>query len=56
MISWAFEIYLPNTSWFQEITVADPLDIIAYTFGAIAAGLFWFFRYKIQNNSQNFQN
>jgi hypothetical protein len=53
MISWAFEIYLPNTSWFREVTVADPLDILAYTFGAIAAGLFWFFRYKI--NSQNKQ-
>ncbi|MGL4942938.1 MAG: hypothetical protein ACRC46_07090 [Thermoguttaceae bacterium] len=45
LISWAFEIYLPNTATFQNVTVADPADIVAYTLGAILAGTFWFFLY-----------
>ena len=46
IISWAFEIYLPNTAMFREVTVADPWDIVAYATGAVAAGGFWFFWYK----------
>lgn len=46
IISWAFEIYLPNTAMFREVTFADPLDIVAYTIGAVIAGVFWFFNYK----------
>ncbi|MCL2304346.1 MAG: hypothetical protein FWC43_03280 [Planctomycetaceae bacterium] len=46
MISWAFEIYLPNTAMFRDVTVADPWDIVAYAVGAAAAGGFWGFWYK----------
>ena len=46
MISWAFEIYFPNTAMFREVTFADPWDIVAYTIGAVAAGAFWFYWYK----------
>jgi len=46
IISWAFEIYLPNTAMFREVTVADPWDIVAYAAGAVAAGGFWGFWYK----------
>ena len=46
MISWAFEIYLPNTDMFRDLTVADPWDIVAYAVGAVAAGTFWFVWYN----------
>jgi len=46
MISWAFEIYLPNTAMFRDVTVADPWDIVAYAIGAVAAGAWWFCWYK----------
>lgn len=50
MISWAFEIYLPNTERFREVTVSDPFDIVAYAFGAVVAGAFWHFHYRKTTN------
>jgi hypothetical protein len=41
MISWAFEIYFPNTEMFRNVTGADPWDIVAYAVGTVAAGAFW---------------
>ena len=46
VISWAFEIYLPNTERFREVTVADPWDIVAYAFGAVVSGIFWYYYYR----------
>ncbi len=36
-----FELWLPQTRLFQGRAVADPLDIMAYTLGALGATLFW---------------
>jgi hypothetical protein len=47
MIAWAFEVYLPNTAMFRDVTFADPWDIVAYAAGAIAAGTFWFLWYRV---------
>lgn len=45
-LSFAFEIYFPNTERFRDVTVSDPLDIVAYAVGAVASGLFWLFWYQ----------
>jgi hypothetical protein len=50
IISWSFEVYLPNTEMFRNVTVADRWDVLAYSVGAIASGTFWFFWY--QHNSE----
>ena len=47
MISWTFEIYLPNTAAYRDLTFASAWDIVAYTVGAVFSGVFWFFWYKI---------
>src|SRR5579871_823743 len=39
--SWAFEILLPMTRWLGNHCVADHLDVVYYTLGALVAGLFW---------------
>ena len=46
MISFAFEVYFPNTERFRGVTVADPFDIVAYTVGAVISGFFWMFWYR----------
>ncbi len=45
IISWAFEIFLPNTALYRDVTVADPWDIVAYGGGAVCAGGLWRWRY-----------
>jgi hypothetical protein len=39
--SWVFEILLPQTGILGTRCVADHQDILAYSLGALAAGLFW---------------
>ena len=39
--SWVFEILLPATGWLGDRCVADYLDIVYYSLGALLAGLFW---------------
>ncbi|MDD3586246.1 MAG: hypothetical protein PHQ75_03615 [Thermoguttaceae bacterium] len=46
MISFAFEVYFPNTERFRGVTFADPWDIVAYTVGAVVSGFFWSFWYR----------
>jgi hypothetical protein len=42
-----FEILAPNCWWYHIPTIADPLDVLAYTFGALAAVAFWRTDYDI---------
>ena len=39
--SWAFELWLPGTSFGQSWCTADPLDVVYYGLGALGAALFW---------------
>jgi hypothetical protein len=39
--SWIFEILLPATNWLGDRCVADYLDILYYTLGALIASVFW---------------
>ncbi len=39
--SWIFEVILPGTEWGRAFSVADPLDVLAYTAGALGAAVFW---------------
>ena len=39
--SWVFEILLPATGWLGNRCVADYMDIVYYSLGALLAGLFW---------------
>jgi hypothetical protein len=39
--SFVFEYWLPYTSLLHGRTVSDPVDILFYTLGALAASLFW---------------
>ncbi len=39
--SWVFEIILPGMAIFGDRCVADYLDILYYSLGALIAGLFW---------------
>jgi hypothetical protein len=41
MWSWIFEVILPNTEWFRDYCVADYLDILSYTVGALGAAIIW---------------
>ncbi len=43
--SWVFEIYLPSTNFFGSLATSDSFDVLAYTAGALLAGLFWRFYY-----------
>ena len=46
IISWTFEIFLPQTERFGPYTVADPYDMIWYSLGAALSGLFWMLWYR----------
>lgn len=39
--SWAFEVYLPDTSALRGITIADNMDVLSYTCGALVAVMIW---------------
>jgi hypothetical protein len=39
--SWVFEIILPRTELFGNWCVADYLDVMYYSLGALLAALFW---------------
>lgn len=39
--AWVFEVLLPAAGWLGEWCVADERDILWYTAGAVAAGVFW---------------
>ena len=39
--SWLFEIILPQSEILGDSCVADHLDILYYTLGALVAGIFW---------------
>jgi hypothetical protein len=39
--SWVFEIILPRTDLFGNWCVADYLDVMYYSLGALLAALFW---------------
>ncbi len=44
--SWIFEIWLPATGWLGDRCVADYLDVVYYTVGALLAGLIWAWWYR----------
>jgi hypothetical protein len=46
--SWIFEVFLPNTEWFRDLSVGDHLDVMYYAVGALAASLFWRWWYRPQ--------
>jgi hypothetical protein len=46
--SWIFEVILPNTEWFHDVCVADYLDILCYTLGALGAAMFWRWWYGVR--------
>jgi hypothetical protein len=39
--SWVFEIILPGIDGLGDRFIADHLDILYYSLGALLAGLFW---------------
>jgi len=43
LVLWSaiFELWLPRTSFFAGLAVADYLDILWYAIGAVAAAFFW---------------
>jgi hypothetical protein len=47
--SWVFEILLPELPFLRGRFVADPLDILYYSLGALLAGLFWKWWYSRSN-------
>jgi hypothetical protein len=44
--SWVFEIILPQTAGLGDSFIADPLDIVSYAAGTLAAGVFWSWWYR----------
>ena len=49
--SWVFEIILPQTNGLGDRFVADHLDILYYSLGALLAGLFWRWFYNARPGS-----
>jgi len=41
-----FELYLPQVSCFRHLATADPIDILYYTLGGLAAYGFWAIYYR----------
>jgi len=39
--SWSFENYIPTTRLFIGRSIADHLDVLSYTIGAIVAAIVW---------------
>lgn len=39
--SLVFELIVPQLQMFKEVAFTDPLDILAYTVGALLAGVYW---------------
>jgi hypothetical protein len=48
LVMWSavFELYLPQTPYFRQLMIADPIDIIYYALGGLGAALFWEFHYR----------
>jgi hypothetical protein len=48
LIWWSFvlEWWVPRSSPFRGLTVADPLDVVSYAVGALFAAMFWRWRYR----------
>ncbi len=59
--SWVFEVWLPQTSAFTDIAVADVWDVLCYVVGAFVAVLVWSWYYRdpivdasaVANNAPN---
>ena len=44
--SWIFEIWLPQRPYWNKLCTSDPVDIICYSIGSLAAILFWHAWYR----------
>jgi hypothetical protein len=44
--SFAFEVWLPRTEVLRGKAIADPIDIVCYSLGALGAAWFWRFWYR----------
>lgn len=46
-----FELWLPRMPLFRGLAFADPLDILAFTVGALVAAVFWKIWYRERRSS-----
>ena len=50
--SWAFEVWLPSSPLGQGWCTADPRDVVCYSVGALAAGVFWQWWYGVRAHEE----